>query len=200
MGHGHYVAGLLIFSMAFLLTPLLRCGPANKHNANDNTSGVVTVLEIMRTLPKIHREKVCFVLFDLEEAGLIGSKAYRKAHKQASEHQLMLNLDCVGDGDEIWFLPTKKVQKDNATLAFLGRCVGAYGKKRICVHYSGFAAYASDHKHFPRGVGVGAFHHKKGYGPYLTNIHTPKDTILDQTNVNLLRAAISSLICGTAAQ
>ena len=30
-------------------------GPANPNNANDNTSGVVTVLEIMRTLPENYR-------------------------------------------------------------------------------------------------------------------------------------------------
>ena len=44
---------------------LMMFGPANRHNSNDNTSGVVTVLETARSLPENLRDKVCFVLFDL---------------------------------------------------------------------------------------------------------------------------------------
>lgn len=64
---------------------LMMIGPANRSNANDNTSGVVTLLEIVRTMPENQRSKVCFVLFDLEEAGLLGSAAYRKGHKKATD-------------------------------------------------------------------------------------------------------------------
>ena len=55
-----------------LLYGILGCllfGPANRHTANDNTSGVVTVLEIMESLPDNLKDRVAFVLFDLEEAG-----------------------------------------------------------------------------------------------------------------------------------
>lgn len=75
---GYYVWFLCVWAVI----ALVMIGPANKHNANDNTSGVVTLLEIARSLPESQRGKVCFVLFDLEEAGLIGSAAYRKAHKK----------------------------------------------------------------------------------------------------------------------
>lgn len=75
---GYYVWFLCVWAVI----ALVMIGPANKHNANDNTSGVVTLLEIARSLPESQRGKVCFVLFDLEEAGLIGSAAYRKAHKR----------------------------------------------------------------------------------------------------------------------
>ena len=79
------LAGLLLGALAVpLVCCLILCGvvglmifgPANKHNANDNTSGVVTVLEIMRTLQENQRHKVCFVLFDLEEAGLVRRTEY----------------------------------------------------------------------------------------------------------------------------
>ena len=95
-------AGFFAWYIAYFgVLLLMMFGPANRHNANDNTSGVVTVLEILDSMPENQRHKVCFVLFDLEEAGLIGSSAYRKAHKQDTEHQIVLNLDCVGDGDHI---------------------------------------------------------------------------------------------------
>ena len=64
----------------YAILALMLVGPANKNNANDNTSGVVTVLEIARSLPDNFRKDVCFVLFDLEEAGLIGSYSYLGLH------------------------------------------------------------------------------------------------------------------------
>ena len=65
-------------AVCWIILFLMILGPANSTNANDNTSGVVTLLEIARTMPENQRHKVCFVLFDLEEAGLIGSSFYRK--------------------------------------------------------------------------------------------------------------------------
>ena len=174
---------------------LMLLGPANRSNANDNTSGVVTVLEIARTLPENLRDKVCFVLFDLEEAGLVGSSSYFKAHKAVAQKQIVLNLDCVGDGDEILFFPGKKLIKDHEKMAWLCRAVGHYGPKSIAVRDKGFRYYPSDQKHFPYGVGIAAFRRKKLLGHYCSRIHTKKDTILETTNVNILRAAITTLIC-----
>lgn len=174
-------------------------GPANPSNANDNTSGVVTVLEIARTLPENQRRKVCFVLFDLEEAGLLGSTSYRKAHRQAVSRQLVLNLDCVGEGDHIRLFPTKALRKDPEKLALLYRACGTFGKKDIRIREKGFAVYPSDQANFPYGVGICALK-KSRFGLYLGRIHTRKDTILDETNVNLLRAALGSVLCRSAAQ
>ena len=107
--------GQVIFLAAYIsyfgALLLMMFGPANRHNSNDNTSGVVTVLETARTLPENLRDRVCFVLFDLEEAGLIGSSSYRSKHKKVTNEQIVLNLDCVGDGDEIVFFPTAKMRK-----------------------------------------------------------------------------------------
>lgn len=186
------------YVLYFGILILMMVGPANKSNANDNTSGVVTVLEIARSMPQMHREKVCFVLFDLEEAGLIGSSAYRKAHKAESENQIVLNLDCVGDGDHIIFFPTKKAKKNEKLMQQIHRIGGWFDKKNISLKKDGFYTYPSDQKHFPLGIGIAAFHKKKRVGYYVAKIHTKKDTVLETTNVNLLRAALTTLICGEA--
>lgn len=183
------------YTLFIVLMVMMMVGPANKHNANDNTSGVVTVLEIARTLPEAHRSKVCFVLFDLEEAGLIGSASYRKAHKKATNSQIILNLDCVGDGDEIMMFPTAKLRKDAGKMAALEAITTNSGSKKIALHHKGFAFCPSDQANFPHGVGIMAFHREKILGLYCSRIHTNRDTILEQTNVNILRAAITSLIC-----
>lgn len=194
---GHIIPGILLFAPILIFLYLIRNGPANVNNANDNTSGIVTLLEIARSLPKAHRGKVCFILFDLEEKGLKGSDAYRKAHKEVTEKQLVLNLDCVGDGDHILFLPTKKARLDEKLISRLNYLGGWFGKKQILTIHKGYCRYNSDHKNFPLSVAVGAFHIKKKHY-MLDKIHTKHDTNLDMTNVNLLRAALTTFICGDA--
>ena len=187
------------YLMIWVILALMMIGPANPSNANDNTSGVVTLLEIAKSMPGNQRKKVCFVLFDLEEVGLIGSASYRKAHKSQTDRQMVLNLDCVGDGDYLTLFPTKRLKKDRKRLKSLYKACGYFGKKSILVHEQGFSFYPSDQANFPWGVGICALK-KRGKTLYLGRIHTNKDIILERTNVNLLRAAIITYICRDAAQ
>ena len=184
----------IALSVYWILLISMIMGPANKANANDNTSGVVTLLEIARTLPENQRNKVCFVLFDLEEAGLIGSASYRKKYKKASNNQIVLNLDCVGDGDHLRMFPTKQLRKNRKKLTSLYRACGYFGKKSLLVHEKGASIYPSDQKHFPYGVGICALRKRKKV-LYMSRIHTKKDTVLDETNINILRAALTTFIC-----
>lgn len=194
-GIGYFLFVVLLWAAIVLML----IGPANSSNVNDNTSGVVTLLEIARSIPELHRKNVCFVLFDLEEAGLIGSASYKKKHKREIPNQLVLNLDCVGEGDDIYFFPTAKLKKSKERLAPLQKLAGGYGKKSIAVRTKGFSIYPSDQSNFPYGVGICAL--KRGRaGLYLSRIHTPRDTVLDETNVNILRAALTTLISGSAVQ
>lgn len=183
----------VFFLVTYLGIFLMMFGPANPSNVNDNSSGVVTLLEIAGSLPENQRRKVCFVLFDLEEAGLLGSAAYRKQHRQAVSRQIVLNLDCVGEGEEILFFPTGKLKKDKQKLALLRPCCGRFGSRRVTLREKGFSIYPSDQANFPYGVGICALRRGK-LGLYLSRIHTPKDKVLDQTNVNILRAGICTLV------
>lgn len=189
---------LVIFWAAYIayfgLLFLMMFGPANRNNANDNTSGVVTLLQIAASIPQDKCDHVCFVLFDLEEAGLIGSAAYRKAHKAATDKQIILNLDCVGDGDEIVLFPTSKLRKDASKLNLLEHLVTSGDKKQLRLHRKGFAYCPSDHGNFPYGVGIMAFHRMKGIGIYCDRIHTWRDTILEEENVLFLRDALLRFI------
>lgn len=127
-----YFVGYLVY---FGILILMLKGPANRNNANDNTSGVVTVLETLSAVSEELRDHVCFVLFDMEEAGLVGSAIYRKLHKTVTESQIVLNLDCVGNGGVIQFTPVKKARKDQVLLESLSKICGKTGKKSC-----GFAA------------------------------------------------------------
>ena len=191
---GRSVMMVTIFVVYWTLLLLLLFGPANRSNANDNTSGVVTLLEIARTMPVNQRHKVCFVLFDQEELGLLGSSFYRSRHRKASNTQMVLNLDCVGDGDHLRMFPTKRLKQDKRRLSSLYRACGYFGKKDLLVHEKGFSIYPSDQMNFPYGVGICALR-KKRKTLYLSRIHTKKDTVLEETNVNILRAALTTFIC-----
>lgn len=194
--HVKALALIAAYVLYFGILILMMVGPANKSNVNDNSSGVITALEIARSLQANQRGKVCFVLFDLEEAGLVGSAAYRRAHKAETESQIVLNLDCVGNGDHIIFFPTKKAKKNADLMKQIHRLGGWFGKKHIQLKKDGFYTYPSDQRNFPVGIGIAAFHKAKFVGYYCDKIHTKKDIILEETNVNLLRAALITLISG----
>ena len=165
----------------------------------NSLSAVITILEIARTLQENQRHKVCFVLFDQKEKGLLGSRAYRKAHKAATERQFVIHLDCVGDGDVLRMYPTPKLKKDRKKLTSLYTACGYFGKKSLLVEEKGSMCCISDYRHFPMGVCIMAMR-KGNMGLYLGKIHTRRDTVLEETNVNILRAALTTYICRDAAQ
>ncbi len=169
----------------WLLIVLIMAGPANKHTANDNTSGVITLCEIYAAMSPEQREKCAFVFFDQEETGLVGSSAFYKLHKQSMKDKLLVNFDCVSDGDHMLLVLRKKSYaafRESFERAFLPR-----GDKRIMIEKSSSAFYPSDQQHFPFGVGVAALKHSPVLGYYMDRIHTPRDTVFDERNIELLR-------------
>ena len=188
-------------TLAMLWVTLLwmLAGPANPRNANDNTSGVVAVLEMIASTPRIYRDRVCFVLFDMEEQGMIGSASYRKKHRHAVKIQTVLNLDCVGNGDNIMLFPDKNVKQDQRLMEWLCAMERSCGEKSIQIRQKGFAIFPSDQMGFPRGIGICALR-GKGWFTYVGRIHTFRDTVLDYTNINILRACLISLISSGAVE
>ena len=170
-------------------------GPANKHTANDNTSGVVTLLETALALPPEHRDRVCFVFFDNEEKGMFGSAAFAKKHKRAKKNTPVLNFDCVGDGDSIQFFPRRKLKRDEDALKRIEAAFQPAWERDVRV-VRGFGFYPSDNANFKKGAGVCALKHKKVIGWYMDRIHTAKDTVLDYGNLLLLRDGALRYIAG----
>ncbi len=180
--------GILIFCVWWMLG-----GRANKHTANDNTSGVLTLLEIALALPEQERSRVCFVFFDNEEKGMLGSAAFAKAHQKAKKETLTLNFDCVSDGDSLQLFPSRGLKKDAAALERLEWAFAGAGCKTVEV-VRGFGFYPSDNASFKRGVGVCALKHSRLVGWYMDRIHTGRDTVLDTENIRLLRSGVLRLL------
>ncbi len=175
----------------WLLLYLMMAGPANPRTANDNTSGVITLCEIYEAMSAEQREKCAFVFFDLEEQGLVGSSAFWRKHKKAVKDTLLINFDCVSDGDHILLVNSKKALAKYG--AFLENSFLPQGDKKLLFEKSSAAFYPSDQSRFPCGVGVAALKKAKFIGYYMNRIHTPRDTVFDEKNIRLLCAGALSL-------
>lgn len=183
--------GLVYLVMLFCFWWML-CGGANKHSANDNTSGVATLLSLLLELPAELRDDVCVIFFDNEEKGLCGSGALAKRCKNAQKHALVVNFDCVGDGESLHFFPTKALKRERETLALIEDCFTAGGALPCEMAYRS-GLYPSDQVRFARGVGVCALRKHKLFGYYLSRIHTARDTVLREQNVDQLAAGAVNL-------
>ena len=178
--------------MAYCL--LLLCGPANKHTANDNTSGVITLCELLTQLDDTQRNKVAFVFFDHEETGLIGSSYFRSKFKKQMKNKLLINLDCVSDGDHILVSANKAARKnygDQIKNAFLPT-----DTKSILFSNAEKTYYPSDRLGFKQSVAIAALKRKKFIGYYMDRIHTAKDTVFDHQNIALICNSILNLLKG----
>lgn len=173
-----WVFEITLFSILFFIM----FGPANKHTANDNTSGVTALLDLMIAMPEELRAYAAFVFFDCEETGLVGSSAFAKKHKEAHLKPLV-NFDCVSDGNHILFA----MRKDAVTYASMLK--EAFPENENCKVeiLSKGVFYPSDQAKFKKGIGVAALKKSKHGGIlYMDRIHTKHDTVYREENIDFL--------------
>ena len=185
----HYWVSLAVYLLFFIL---LLAGPANKHTANDNTSGVITLLEIYEKLSEEEKQKVCFVFFDNEEAGLLGSAQFRKVYKKQMKDKLMINFDCVSDGDT--FLLGISKQANQKYRVPLARVFTSTEGKAVLMENLKKVYYPSDQAGFPMAIAVAALKHKKPFGYYMDRIHTNRDTVFEERNIEYLAERTAQLV------
>lgn len=163
-------------------------GPANKRNRNDNTSGTATVLGLVEQLGE--KPGVACILFDDEEKGKKGSKAFAKAHPKIKAETLIVNLDCVGNGDTHILCGTAAAEKDPLYEALQKAMTNSGLSHRFFP--AGKASMNSDHKSFDKGVGVCTCQHKPFIGYYNDRIHTARDTVAEPETVSRLTVALAA--------
>lgn len=174
---------LVSLAAYFTVFYLLMNGPANKHTANDNTSGVITLIEIMQALPAEKRNEICFVFFDLEEMGLFGSSGFASKHKKVMKDKLLLNFDCVSDGDTILFAVKQKAKK---YIPALEKSFVSDDYFKVDIASKG-VFYPSDQANFKGGVGVASLKYSKALRAlYMDKIHTKHDTVFNEANIKFL--------------
>lgn len=171
----------LLYCLYIVLFLLI--GVPNKHTANDNTSGVISLCEMIMQMPSELQGKVAFVFFDNEENGLFGSMFFAKKHKNAIKDKLVINIDCVSDGDHFLIIENKKAQNKyhNKVMSVFKNT----NNKFIHIEKSSTTYYPSDQINFPIYIVCSAMH-KNALGLYMNRIHTKRDIIFDKDNITFL--------------
>lgn len=184
----HFIYDLLLVFICWWIY----FGKANKHTANDNTSGVITVLQTALKIPDELKKDVCFILFDNEEKGLCGSKAFVKRYPKIKKEAYIFNFDCVSDGDHLCFFPTKAMEEDEKMISLVKSVFVSKSSKYFKIN-EGFGIYPSDNMRFNKAFGICALKKwRKLY--YLDRIHTSRDTVFDWQNIDFLVEGMIELI------
>ena len=162
----------------------------NRHNYNDNTSGTAAVLELCKA---VKDENAAFILFDHEEWGKLGRKAYAKAHPDIKQDTLVINLDCVANGTNFIFAVPDKASGSEIFSA-LKNCLKDTDAYRALLYPSKNISMNSDQMSFNLGVGVCACKYKPRIGYYCDKIHTVHDTEVSEDNVSYLTQVFSEFL------
>ena len=168
-------------------------GFSNKNNFNDNTSGVATLLSIMDRLKGNNSVQIAFIFFDNEEKGKRGSKAYFENHKSDMENKLLINFDCVGNGETVVFIAKEKAELTEEYRKLIQSFDNEDDYSTEFYPMRGSESN-SDYKNFPCGISCMACKRTKGGILYTPNIHTSKDTVAKDENIAYIVNGISKFV------
>jgi Zn-dependent M28 family amino/carboxypeptidase len=179
----------------------------------DNGAGAVVMTRVAESLRGHElRHRVRVVLFDLEEVGLLGSRAYLEA-EGAARIAAMVNVDIAAHGDAIVYGPASNTGNTDVYRAFRHVCA-VHGP---CIEFPAFPR--SDDRSFQAagvpnisiGIAPAADAHqlwlllnagpqaglREGFMPGLMRIiHTPEDTLahLDPSAMQRMHDAVVALV------
>jgi hypothetical protein len=148
-------------------------------------------MELMARLPQEQRSKAAFILFDNEEKGMFGSAGYAAQHKEVKKNGLIINLDCVGDGENILFFANKKT-RELPEYPLLAEAMQSQTGRNLLMNDMEKCVYPSDQAQFTYGIAVCACNKGKVLGYYVDKIHTPKDTVCEQANLDFLADGLNA--------
>ncbi len=180
------LAGFVEYGAALLLTyGLVSVArvfmPPNPNTYNDNTSGVLSLLELMAAMTKEEREASAFVFMDNEERGLGGSSEFMKKYEKCLKDKAYINVDCIGDGNHLLLSPTLEFREDGKLFAALREGFDKWGQ--VVYEKGEDALYLSDQKTFPKSVDLATYHKGRWIGYYMGRIHSLRDVVLLWDNV-----------------
>lgn len=146
---------------------------------SDNASGTAAMLEAARVQAlRGNPEDTCFIAFDAEELGLLGSQAFleRLSAEDLQAIRFMINLDMVAVGDSWWLIGSR-------TLADRARAIAA--ALGVAAEPHELVGASSDHASFiDRHIPAVMLHRWND-----TLLHTPEDTA-DRIQPEALQTAI----------
>lgn len=180
------IAYFLCAFLAFGFVYIIMFGKENKNTVNDNTSGIITLCEIMLNMTKDELATTAFVFFDNEELGLIGSSAFAKQHREEIKGKIVINFDCVSDGETIMVVVNGVARKKYGDIITSAYSINDDYKVKPFITKALTTFYPSDQMNFPINIAVVALKRKRFLGYYLDRIHTKHDTVFREENIRYL--------------
>lgn len=178
----------LVLLAAALFYP--KYGPDERATLNDNTSGIVTLLEVARTLTPRYRGEVCFLFLDGGTQAAKGAKGLRRAHPCLKEKPVMV-VDCVAEGDELLLLPGRAGRWNGALLDAINDNFSNSEKKTCFLKTDGLITFPSDNRAFAHSVSICACRKIPGFGRCILPRRAKE---IDEENLAILREGLSKLI------
>ncbi len=175
---------LLVLSLLYL-----RFGPSETRNVDDNTSGVVALLETAAALTPRYRGNVAFVFLDGGFGGMRGAKGFRAKYPSAKEKNVV-NLNCVAQGDELLILPSRQNRWNGEALDALLESFDVGAKKTVFLKTNGLIYYPSDNRAFRYSFTVCACETLKGFGRI---IKPRKAQSISEENLDILKQSLCKL-------
>lgn len=179
-----FIAGLVVLLILLGLIVVGSANIPNKNNANCNTSGVITLYEIADRISPVYKDKAAFVFLDNAEQGFLGARAFSKEYSEICERKLIINLDCVGDGNDIAFSYNEETIEKAEEIA--GFYKNDYPNKRVGVIMLDTNVFRSDYKAFRQWINVTAFRRSTSGILYLDNTKSEDDKNLDEDNISVI--------------
>jgi len=184
-----FEVSLLFFTLLILWSVQMVMGFANRKNVNDNTSGVTVLLSLLEDLPHDMRSKVCFVFFDDEEKGLMGSKCFKNFYDKETRFKPLINFDCVAHGRHLMFITKKEFRESKFNDILAGVAEG-----KVVIKEAKKYVYPSDQLIFKNSVGVAALHKMPVLGYYLSRLHSRFDSKFNASNIEVLNQLMIKFI------
>ncbi len=135
------------------------------------------------------------MFFDQEEIGLFGSLSFAAKHPRAARDAYVINLDCIGDGEDILVILPHKCPAELERALRASFLPGE--EKPITFEDARTTLYPSDQMSFRRGVGIAALRRTRRGMLYLDRIHTVRDTVCDEGNIAFVKEALLRVAAGS---
>ena len=178
----------LLFLIVALFYP--KYGKSERDNLNDNTSGVVALLEVAKTLTPRYRGEVCFLFLDGGTQASKGAKGLVRAHPELKKKSVIV-LDCVGEGDELLILPGRTSRWNDSLLDTILENFSNSEKKTCFLKTDGLVYYPSDNRAFAGGTAICACKTVKGFGRCILPRRAKE---IDEENLSLLCDGLCKLV------
>lgn len=181
------LSAIIFFSLLLVFIP-------NRKNLDDNTSGVISLLNLAKKFKEKGLDNAKFVFVDNEELGLFGSSAHKRYLERnsfISKSCKVISIDCVGgSGKTPLIIRNSKSDYANLFQDAIGKGFDKCEMVRMLLpasdNYS-FKSYGAINISFVDKTII-----PNGY--YIKNIHSYKDKKIDLEKIDKLCDIITSII------